>query len=530
MAVHHNVVRLFVIRNVNADLPACILIATFSHTYSHTISPTFVSSMQNNRVVRLLACLSPAEQKEFKRYIGNPFFNRSPLKTKAAHEILKALARAEAPPTRAHLFLKLFPEQRARLRDLPPEKHREFIGRKLDPLLSQLKSHVEDYLLWKASQKTGPARDYALVRELSERGAEALFFSYSEKAEARLDKTAQTHTDYHFYKYKLIVDRYDYPGRDRADNACFALEHGLSHLDRYFVAEKLNKAYVIKGRNLLYNVQSKIALMGDALDYACRMDPAEALQMKSYYFLYRNLQRGSFDPEEYAAFKHMVLAHIDAYPEADRHGLFKTLSDYLTWADLMQHVDLKAELYALMRLGLDKGYLLQNNRLNYTTVYNFIHVAAIVRKYEEAERWLRENQSKIPESTRANTVHAALAFIYFEAGKFREALRQLNLKTRPVNVIDKFKEKVLRIKCYYELEELEMVEATLESTRKQLERTEGLGTVYAANIGAFLRHVRHLYRLKLTRTYDKAFVADLKGKRRAGSQKWMLEKAQEIRN
>lgn len=486
--------------------------------------------MRKTRAVRLLSALMPEEQKEFKRYISSPFFNRSSRQIKATTLLLKHINVPDFLLNKSELFLKLFPDLKNDLKALSESKMNAFIGQKLDPLLSQLKTHIEDFLIWKAGRKPGFDRNNALVNDLFDRGNEDLYLSYSHKAEQQLDAEERHHWQYHHFKYMLLIGRYNLPGRDRIDSAQYEIEKAQSHLDLYFTAEKLNKAYILYGMNLLYNTSYQVELLDPIMDFARNVEAEHELHIVSYYFLLRVLNKMKPDQKEFDEFKTIILKYIDSYPEKDHYGIFNALQNYLTFFHILQNNDVSAEIYELMTIGMERGYLLEKGRLNYATMVNFVAAACFAKKYEEAEDWLTRYKHTLEESFRENTYHGALAHIYFEAGRFRDCLNQLNKKTSDVNVIDKFREKILRLKCYYELAEFGILETTLDATRKQFERTKDLGPVYASSYGTFLKYFRQIYRLRSEQHCSRELIEILNQGENSDSKAWLLRKANELRN
>ncbi|HHG86548.1 MAG TPA: hypothetical protein ENJ82_17490 [Bacteroidetes bacterium] len=489
--------------------------------------------MHHSKIVRQLRSLSSAELNEFGRYMHTEFFNRKERLRKLVEVLSVFVKGKQTGLEKAEVYQKLFPEERNEFRKLSVKAKEKHLRKRMDMLIYELKIHLEDYLVWKQSRKKGYVREMLLLEAYNEREADTFYFDLYDKLKLNLEKQDPKPISNHYLRHVLVRDVIEHPGYRSWPNNGYGLKEVQEQLDIYYLANKLMNSWLLLLADSMINRRSEVLMLDEMLRFA-DMPPFKGnLYIDIYSSAIRDLRGKNFTREGLENLKKRILPGLLKRPRKEQIGLFNVLTNYtVLWWQFNQDI-LKEIPFELNLIGLENGYYQRRGVISYADFHNITCAATNAGKLEWAENFVNEYGTALPEKIRHHTVIYQKARIKHEGGKHREALNMLSEKPIFTNSADKILERLLRIRCYYELEENELLENILESTRKQIERNPDFGPAAKDQIRNFVRITMRLCIARQTASPIQAAKSvwdELQQAKLCAAQDWLIRQVQKLLN
>jgi hypothetical protein len=179
-------------------------------------------------------------------------------------------------------------------------------------------------------------------------------------------------------------------------------------------------------------------------------------------------------------------------PEAEVMGLMNLQINYLIHLQSLSATPYSNDLHQLYQLGLDNGGLFKDGYLSYGDFMNMINISAKINRLDWANALITDYGHRLNPEIRDQVLPLARARILYFKGDPAAALRLLHPTRKALNDPDKIFEKLLRVYCYYELGQDDLLDAHVEAFRKFILRHRNLNEVIRKPVSEFLRLLRRL--------------------------------------
>jgi hypothetical protein len=138
-------------------------------------------------------------------------------------------------------------------------------------------------------------------------------------------------------------------------------------------------------------------------------------------------------------------------------------------------------------------------------------------------------KSNIAHEFKRDTINLASALISFAAKKYRECITQLNKVGYKYSYFY-LKSKETLIKVYYELGELNSLEAAIDAAKHYLKRHQDILSIHYERFMLFLNYVNRLTKLdKKNKGEIKLLMKRLDENRNTLAREWLIEKIIELK-
>jgi hypothetical protein len=185
------------------------------------------------------------------------------------------------------------------------------------------------------------------------------------------------------------------------------------------------------------------------------------------------------------------------------------------------------ELFELYRHGLAQKVLFDGKVLSRYTFINVVTNATILKEYEWTGSFIKEYKQYLENKYRDNIVSYSLGKLLFEKKEYDAAMRLFN-QVDYDDILMNMNSKVMQIQMFYELDEFDVLESFLESTRAYLFRKK----VIAYHRSTFKNFLRFTKKLVKTNPYSTAQRDKLQKEIEEASplteKKWLLEKLEDL--
>ncbi len=432
--------------------------------------------MQNSQLAQLLKTLTPAEKKSFLRFLQSPWRGGKPELLRLAEHLLHP---ADTPRReKAAAFPRVFGPEKA------------YDDARLRKAMEQLLRLLEHFLVLEQRETEPFDFRLRLAGLLAERKQERL---WRRVAEAPLpfpadeaDWTAETFEQAARW-YRHRYDR-NIATRREHDASLYALVTRYETIG--LLARRLRNACVF-----LSNSKEKGSLPDDSLLVWAETIAPEYDRLPLLNTLFAGL-RALQNPDEashFITFRDGLLSHHKCFTTSERRDLLLVAINFCSkryndgdpaW------LDTQLDLY---EYGLREGLLLENNWVSGYTFTNIATLALIGRRYERLAHLLRDYRDKIAPRDRAGAAAFNEARLHHALRQYRPALALLQQ-----NVFDdlllNLSARTVQAKCFYELDEYDLLDTHLEALRKFIHRHKEVG-YYGERYLNFIAVLRRLTRL-----------------------------------
>ncbi len=461
--------------------------------------------MQNGILPGLLKTLGKHEKDAFLRFARSPYHEKRPEVARLAEVLLSSVAGRE----------------RQRKEDIFPHvfgSDRPYDDGRMRKAMEYLLRLLEQFLVTEQRDRENFDFRLRLAALFIERKQEKLFHRLADVPlpfpPEEKDWTAE-HFDQAARWHQLL---YNHRSATRREHDPLLYERVVHYQNVSLLAGRLRSACIFRT-----NQKEKAVLPDDPLlAWAESMATAYAglPLLRTLFAALRSLQQPA-EPAHFATFREGLLQHPQCFSFADRRDLLVLAINYCSkrYNDGDRtRLDTQLDLY---EHGLREGLLLENGWVTGYTFTNIATLALIARRYERLSQLLHDYGGKIAPRDRRDAVA-------FNEARLHHALRQYSpaLLLLQQNVFDdlllNLSAKTVQAKCFYELEEYDLLDAHLEALRKFIRRHKEVG-YYGERYLNFITALRRVVKA------DPAEAAILRNEISAmpvlAEKEWLLEQA-----
>ncbi|MBL7803415.1 MAG: hypothetical protein JNL02_06750 [Saprospiraceae bacterium] len=459
--------------------------------------------MQNSQVVQLLKTLSSAEKKSFLRFLQSSWRGGKPEHQRLAEYLL--LSGTGSLREKKMAFSHVFGADTA------------YDDARLRKVMEQLLRMLEHFLV--LEQRETEAFDFRLrlASLLAERKQDRLWRRVTDAPlpfpEHEADWTAEVFEQ----AARWFRHRYDRHSAARREHDAALYARVTRYETIGLVARRLRNACIF-----LSNSKEKGSLPTDPLLEWAETKASEYADLPLLNTLFAGLRalQNPDDPAHFISFRDGLLTQHNCFTTSERRDLLLVAINFCSkryndgdpaW------LDSQLDLY---EYGLREGLLLENNWVTGYTFTNIATLALIGRRYERLAQLLRDYRDKITPRDRAGAAAFNEARLYHALRQYRPALALLQQ-----NVFDdlllNLSAKTVQAKCFYELEEYDLLDTHLEALRKFIRRHKEVG-YYGERYLNFVAILRRLARMApAARENLRQEIADMQV---LAEKAWLLER------
>ena len=481
--------------------------------------------MEKSKLLETLRTLNTRERSRFGAFLASPYFNKH-AKIRALWKYLETIGPPFSHPKLAKrkVFQQLYGQA----------SYNEY---QLNNLISDVLQLLYEFLLLEAYRQEKQKNLLDLMQELQERDLNNHLDALSRKFERGQQKRTERNANY-FFEQHLYYEQMDQQSLSRERRAFDPnLQFKNDALDRFYFLNKLRIACDMHSRSQVVNANYEPHFLDLLLDYyqnnALQFQELESARV---YFHTLQMLRQPEESEHYFQLKKLLDQHALLFSRKELHTLYNYALNHCVQKINSGQTIYYEEIFYLYKILLERDILFRRGHLSQWAFTNIITAGIRLRQYDWTERFIREYQVYLLPQERLNVYNYNLAALYFEKGEQMQALRQLH----NVEFTDAFYHmaaKLIQLKSYYELGEIEAFFSLVEASRKFIHRNRQLsGYQKKTNFGFLKIATRLLHLREQQKVYKQAeFVnkwraagVELEATVPLTNKSWLLEKWKEL--
>ncbi|MEL6717950.1 MAG: hypothetical protein AAFO82_14830 [Bacteroidota bacterium] len=467
--------------------------------------------MKKTTLQHLLSSFSINELHQFQDYVHSPFFN----KNEKVKRLCDYLLEHELEVKKEEVYQYVFEVS-------------GFQELKLNNIISDLLQLAYGYLIQQQLTTQPLQRQAHLLECLIERNVQRPISRVIQKGK-RIQEgvTAQS---YQFlqekYNYLEQLDRFALTQNQREYDE--NLQKMSDTLDAYYLCNKLRIACEMVSRSTMLNEAYNPNFIAAAV---AEYEQNEGQYMsfpvlKIYYQAYQFLNQTS--TVGYQELKALLQKYPTVLSRPELRHLYTYMLNFSVRQINFGRSEYYQEILQIYQTLIEQNLLLQHG---YLTKWSFINATTTgmrLEAYEWTEKFIQDYQDALRVEERKNTVDYQLAALYFAKGDFANTLQFL----QQVEFTDTFYQasaRIIQLKVFYELEEIEPFYALVKSIRNLLRRKRKLSEYHRLSYLNFVRIAKRLLDLKLKPLYQirerhLKFKTQLEGAEPMTNKEWLWKK------
>ncbi len=417
--------------------------------------------MYNSKLYSILKDFDKYEQNRLRKYVKSPYFNKS-----------------EALTDLLEIFLEMTDPSKKDRQELDKTVIWQKLGLKkvyddvrFRKLQSDLLKLIEGFLAQQTYDSNPLHQATYLIEAVGERKFEKMYNGTMKTARRLSNQQFFKPANYFYYQYQIEKNYFELAQDLNTRESRYNVEEIAKHLDAFYLAEKLKYYCAILNQQYVVSHQYKMLFIDEIIEHIKKYNYEDVAQIAIYYQMYLTLIE-SDNEEHYHMLKDKLQKFIHEFPVKDAEEL-----SFYTLNVCIRHINRGKQKFLQEYFDLHQ-YLVDRNILYSVEIPTWAFKNAIVManrlgKYEWAERFISEFQSKLPESSRENTVRYNLAQLYFYQKKYEDVISLLQ-EVEYEDVFYNLNSKTLLLATYYEMEELDPLYSLFDSFRAFINRNKSI--------------------------------------------------------
>ncbi|MCH2044945.1 MAG: hypothetical protein MK212_12575 [Saprospiraceae bacterium] len=445
--------------------------------------------MLEAKLIQLLRKFTTRQRTRFKEYVHSPYFNKHKTVMQLCNYLLKYAPDFEHKDlSKQQVFQHLFPKK-------------TYSETKLYTYSSNLLSLLNDFLaveIFKQETLLEKTKTLQAIRQLDHPKQ----FNTCTKQHQLLQKQTPFKNSSFYYQQYLFHEEQNlnFLGQNRRQYDSH-LQAKSDALDIFYLEEKLKTACDMLSRNQVIQANYRcwgIEEVTQQLEKRWEYYQAYP-NLVLYYQILKMLKEGS-EEKHYYQLKQSLQENADHVQGTDLQHMYDYAINYCVRKLNTGNPIFYKEFFDLHKILLENKILTQ---AGYLSVWDYTNIATAgirLGEFEWVEGFIQEYKELVPESSRENAYIYNLAYLYYSTSRYKETLGLLH----EVEFSDPsyyLRTKIIQLKSYYALDELEAALSLLSALKSFLNRNKDLPEYMKNSNGNMIKMAKKLIKLSLSQNF-----------------------------
>ncbi|MBK9451708.1 MAG: hypothetical protein IPN95_20290 [Bacteroidetes bacterium] len=473
--------------------------------------------MKDSKLVGLLSTLQKKEQVRLLKFLASPYHNVDLRLWSLANALFSPAGSME----KQDVWKAIFPD-------------RPFEDLFLRRLASELLELVVKFLTLEQFAESQAQQQVELLKTLREREVPALYeffyrkamrseLSHTDPSNPALDRNQLLNSRALLDDYLLEAERNAWLERSANRSGVTNLDASVASLDRFYLFNKLKYACTrLNNRNVMGG-DFQDPLIEGLLKQLPTSHYAEDPAVLIYFRIYQMLSRPE-ENEHYPLLRKQLSQFALEFTLDEARHLYAFAMNYCIGRINAGEGTYLREIFDLYKESLERKVLLEGDSLSPWDYKNIVVVGLRLSEFEWVESFIRSYKDRIPVEHRENAFTYNLAKLHFYEKHYSEVLKLLQ-KLEYEDVFYNLDAKVMLLKIYFELHEIDALDSLIESFRTFLRRNKLISASHRTNYLNLILFVKKLSRVGYGDHKRIAKIrADFEATRQIADADWLREK------
>lgn len=484
--------------------------------------------MQDSKLVEILKVFSQKEWKDFEKFVNSPYFSTG-RDVSGLYTILKKHHPEFSSDKldKEKVFSALFPSE-------------QFNEKKLKNITSDFTGMAEQFLVHERLASEETLFEETLARVYKDKKNDKLFLKTLNSLEKKLSgEKFKSDTGFKedetlerlFEEYFIGIHKFDKSVPKRVKYTEYVT---LTFLVTFL--RKQRDRIIIKNYYNLDMTSPLLESVYESIDFDKMILLLKEKKsgwlwlVEFYYYILKSLQNVE-DNSMFEKLQKLFYKSIEKFARKEKYFIF---NDFIAWLHTKDNklgtLSARDEFDIFKKMLEHNAYSPSEEEFMSVLLYrNIMNMAISLQEYDWFENFIKDFTEKLKPEFRENMENLAKSNLYFERGKYEDALGCLSKISYDVFMY-KVDIKNLMLRIYYELELYEPAFSMINAFRNFLSATEEISEVFKTQQINFINFYNKLLKMKAdNKANDADFIAkEIEKKDAVASKHWLIEKANQL--
>lgn len=415
--------------------------------------------MNGSNLLELIHRLDEKDRKFIGQFVQSPFHNRRKAVTALYFYILQHIDQDRKQLQKTITFSHIFPEQK-------------YDDQQMRYTMSFLLKTIEQFLIQQEIKSNSVNEKLLLLRAYRKRKLAKPFKQVRRAIQQKTQKSNIKDAPHYEQRYRLELEQYLFTEQQERNTP-----RNLQQLDEWmdiaFLSRKLRQACRQIAHQAVYKVQYDQTLLSGILPIVQtgRYDHIPAIALFFYYYQAFQKENSEYWFKRY---RDDLIEHRLNFSLEDQKELFLLAINFTIRKFNQGEAFYLRETFKLYQLALELNLLIENDELSRFSFKNIASLGVRLGEFEWTEQFIANYASKLASRFRTNYVHYTSSKLQFAEGKYRLAMLGLQ-QVEYDDVFLNLDAKLMLLRIYFELNEIEVLDSFIKSFRRFLQRKVLMG-------------------------------------------------------
>lgn len=476
--------------------------------------------MQNTKIFSLLEHFSATEISRFSKYIASPYFNEQN-ELIVLYECLLNLIKNH-PSTNDSDQIKRFIWKKTH----QSKPFKDVVFRRM---CSELYKLAVCFLAHQQFENQPFLAEWQKIHVLNSPVLHKHFIGAIRSFRLEQEKTGLRNSSFHYHQLAAEYECHVHLEKQRAKrHDLINLEKADFALDCFYTTIKLKHYCEKLDYSNIHSLDAQVELPFRFLEELSHSRTLEEPSVKVYYLIASVLLYPD-DETHFQTFKNFLDTQADYFSFKELKSFYTAAMNYCISTKINNgRVDYYEELFELYKQSLERELLFEDGLLSPSHYKNIITIGLLVKSFDWVEEFIQDYTERLPKENQDNAINYNIAKVHFSKKNYPmviEKLREVVYK----NLEYALGGKLMLLKTYYELGELNALDSLIDSFRIYLRRNKLISTEVRQQYLNILRFTKKLSGLPI---YDKSALQKVKKQidtcKALADKNWILQKVAEM--
>lgn len=411
--------------------------------------------MKNSKLAQVINQLSSTDIRSIRKFLRSPFFNQR----QDVIDLFEYMVATGPDPIAEKAFEKL-------------NLKRPFDLVHLRLVMSYLFRLIEKYLAVEELLENEETQQLQLIRAYQKRSASKQITIAIKEGIQNLEKSRKRNGDWYYYIFQLQLEQFQLESQESPSGELNRQELSDT-LDIAYLIAKLRQACLLIAHQGVYKSSFDIGLLDFIFPFLKEPHYLEIPAVAVYYHCYCMLANPE-DEHHFKSFKKLLLSKGMLFSDWEIRDLYLQAINYCIKRINGGAENYFSEVMDFYKEGLNNDYLLEKKVLSRFTYHNIVAAAIMTQEFEWVDHFIYKYKKNLQRKYRESSFSFSLAKLEYHRKNYAAALELLQ-KSNYRDLLLNLGAKTVLIKIYYELEEIDLLEAHLEAMKNYIRRKRLIG-------------------------------------------------------
>ncbi|MEP7171532.1 MAG: hypothetical protein ABI855_19330 [Bacteroidota bacterium] len=461
--------------------------------------------MENSKVNELVGSFNMHEVKAFRSYLSSAYFNADKNLQKSFDCIIKFNA-DEKTWNRKNLHEKIFPEKK-------------FSDQQIRYLLTDLCKHIEYFLTIRTLDSNKVLYRSIASKTLSGRDCEKAYnFVYDSINAENKNKNAL----FYYHLYDSAENHLGYSSKKQSRKIKFDYSGILINLEIFYLAKKLQLfCEVINLKNILTG-EYELHLMDEIKKLSVKEPFSEIPVVQIYYYILLTLT----EPEKEKHLEYLeklLIENAALFPASELMDMYQYVKNYCVKKINQGNTEYIRRLFEIYKIMLANKPLMNHDYLSQFEFKNMVSISLRLKENAWCKTFISKYINYLKPEERKNAFTYNSAYLNFMSGDFKNSIRKLR-EVEFTDVVYQVDSRVIFLKCYYELDDIETFFYHASAFRLFLLRNRNISEFQKTINRNLIKFLTKIVRAYTSKTKLAQVKKEISREKNVADLKWLEEK------